>query len=71
MSAVEHADVSSRLSGVTRLWVVRLQYQWDPVAGFGEGRELFVRWRFAQTAVWHPTGFTVALYVANTWTGGG
>jgi hypothetical protein len=56
---------------VTRLWVVRLQYQWDPVAGFGEGRELFVRWRFAQTAVWHPTGFTVALYVANTWTGGG
>jgi mannosyltransferase len=63
--AVERRDVAAALAGTRRLWVVRLQYRPDPLAGLGDGKEQVVRAGFRQVGVWYPRGFTVALLSAR------
>lgn len=59
----ELQDVAAALTGTGRLWVVRLQYRADPLAGLGDGLERALRTGYRQAGIWYPQGFTVALLV--------
>jgi mannosyltransferase len=59
----ECADVAHCLSTTTRLWIVRLGQQSDPLLGLDGDKEAVVRQRYQVKQVWLLTGLTLALAV--------
>jgi mannosyltransferase len=63
--ARECVDLGACLGERERLWIVRTGTLADPLAGIGESKEDLLRERYRVTAVWHPTGLTLALLERN------
>ncbi|MDT5025267.1 MAG: mannosyltransferase [Micromonosporaceae bacterium] len=61
----ECTDVAKCLGDTSRLWVVRLGEQKDPIRATGAQKERLLRTRYRVAQVWQQTGLTLALLVAD------
>jgi mannosyltransferase len=63
LAASECADPAKCLGDTQRLWIVRLGYRDDPLAGLGEKKEAPLRERYRVEKLTHLPGFTVGLVI--------